>query len=163
MFGTKVSIYLQNITKIKILYKWGSQINCDSAKITQTFIFPTKTRAAKIFQRLTRLAWQQDPSTLISIGVVGGVVIENDLALGCLLMGSFSKNRNYEFVQSILLASCYFNYCIVSYRMSLHLPSSSITFISISSKDSILDGLKRADLPNWKKKWHMINDNTYWP
>ena len=37
-------------------------------------------------------------------------------------------------------------------KMNLHLPSSSITFISISSKDSILDGLKGADLPNWKEK-----------
>ena len=74
------------------------QIYFNRAKITQTFIFPTKDKATKIFQRPTRLAWQQEPSTLISIGVVGGVVIENDLALGCLLMGSFSKNKQYAFV-----------------------------------------------------------------
>ena len=42
------------------------------------------------------LAWQQDPSTLISIGVVGGVVIEHDLALGCLLIGSFSKMKKFD-------------------------------------------------------------------
>ena len=107
------------------------------------------------------LAWQQDPSTLISIGVVGGVVIEHDLALGCLLIGSFSKIKKFDFCWKVeksflILAKRY-------YKMLLHLPSSSITFISISSKDSILDGLNRADLPSWKKKWHMINSSKYLP
>ena len=57
------------------------------------FTYPTKKwnkSRKKQSQWQTRLAWQQDPSTLISIGVVGGVVIEQDLKLGCLLMGSVS-------------------------------------------------------------------------
>ena len=108
------------------------------------------------------LAWQQDPSTLISIGVVGGVVIEHDLALGCLLIGSFSKIKSLIFVEK--LKKVFKRYLTKRYyKMLLHLPSSSITFISISSKDSILDGLNRADLPSWKKKWHMINSSKYLP
>ena len=60
--------------------------------------FPTKKkkqRSQKTSQWQTGLAWQQDPSTLISIGVVGGVVIEQDLKLGCLLMGSVSVNQKF--------------------------------------------------------------------
>ena len=65
-------------------------------KLDTNFLFKLTQGRSKDYLHHSKLAWQHDPSTFISIGVVGGVLAVLGLEVGALLIVSFSKTKKLK-------------------------------------------------------------------